>query len=91
MPRPIWNDGDQVTQADFDSMREDREKMSARIVRLESDLRQSILESRVQALLMEKVQQERARYREALEKIANQDYRGNRPVEQSIATAALGR
>lgn len=35
MPRPLWSDGDQVTQADFNSMREDREKLSARVARLE--------------------------------------------------------
>ncbi|HWQ08066.1 MAG TPA: hypothetical protein VN436_03125 [Holophaga sp.] len=39
MPRPLWRDGDQVTQADFDSLREDREKLSARVAELEAENR----------------------------------------------------
>jgi hypothetical protein len=39
MPRPLWSDGDQVTQADFDSMRErmerQREALKACLERLE--------------------------------------------------------
>ena len=37
----------------------------------------------------ESLQRERDRYRVALEKIANQDYRGNRSTESEIAWKAL--
>ena len=38
MPRPLWRDGDQVAQADFDSMREDREKLSSKVKELEATI-----------------------------------------------------
>lgn len=41
------------------------------------------------ARLLEEARVERDRYRRALEEIAGQDFRGNRPREQTIAWKAL--
>ena len=74
MPRPHWNDGDEVTQADFDTMREDRERLSARVAELEEVLKTAAEPLREALALVEKRDAQLKLALEALNSCREGDY-----------------